>query len=519
MTPLMVAGQVRALESLAMSRGETAGKLMERAGRGVVEAMVDWRPGLDEGEHRAAVLCGPGNNGGDGFVIARLLKEGGWEVDLFLAGDERKLPEDASVNARKWRWMRADVIPLSAERFQPEFYDVVVDAMFGAGLSRPLEGAAAEAAALLDRPRRKFAVVAVDAPSGLCMDSGKVLGARAVRADLTVTFQVARPGLYLDRGPEHCGDVAVADIGLPLAAYARQREQDEGAEPSLELVDRIEPALLAKRGDGHKYAYGHAFIVAGPSGAGGAARLAARAALRVGAGLVTLGCNKNAVAENAARLDAVMIGKLPDAKALAAFLEDERINAWCIGPGHGVGKPTRDDVLQIAAAGRALVLDADALTSFEGMADDLFAAIGPQTVLTPHLGEFRRIFPDLAEGLEAPAESGPAYSRVDAVREAAARAGAVVLLKGAATVIASPDGSAAIHAASYGRSAPWLATAGAGDVLAGTITGLMARGLGPEAAACTAAWLHVEAARKAGPGLIAEDLPDALPAVFRDMGL
>lgn len=274
---------------------------------------------------------------------------------------------------------------------------------------------------------------------------------------------------------------------------------------------------LRKSADTHKYAHGHALILSGPMGRSGAARLAARGALRVGAGVVTVAAPGPAMMECATQLTAIMLRKCDDADGLAALLEDDRINALCLGPGLGQDR-ARPLVEALGGGGikpRPTVLDADALTAFADDPEALFAHLHPQCVLTPHAGEFGRLFPDIAEKLEAPASKGPTYSKVDATRGAAKRAGCVVLFKGPDTVIASPDGHAAINSAAYDRAAPWLATAGSGDVLAGIITGLLARGFGVMQAAETGAWLHVEAALEFGPGLIAEDLPEALPAVFR----
>ena len=300
----------------------------------------------------------------------------------------------------------------------------------------------------------------------------------------------------------------------------------------------IDPTEITKGYGNHKYTHGHALILSGPPGHTGAARLAARGALRIGAGLVTVGAEPAAIPEHAARLDAIMLREVADAAVLADMLTDMRINALCLGPGLGLdaraeelvrmaldgcraeARPTGADVGRASARqpSRSLVLDADALTILSRH-PDLFAALHENCVLTPHGGEFARLFPDIAEKLAAPATKGPAYSKVDATREAAARAGCVVLFKGPDTVIADPSGRCSINSAHYDRAAPWLATAGAGDVLAGFITGLLARGFAPMQAAETAAWLHVECARKFGPGLIAEDLPEQLPAVFRDLGL
>lgn len=276
---------------------------------------------------------------------------------------------------------------------------------------------------------------------------------------------------------------------------------------------------LAKGRDTHKYAHGHALILSGGPGRGGAARLAARGVLRIGAGLVTLACPQSALWENAARLDAVMVRVIDGAPGLRELLEDERLNAVGLGPGLGLGVDTQQLVLAALDAKRPTVLDADALTRFERNPQVLFDALHEECVLTPHAGEFRRLFPDIAEMLDAPATTGPAYSKVDATREAAARAGCTVLFKGPDTVIADQTGRCSINSAHHDRAAPWLATAGSGDVLTGFITGLLARGVMPMEAAETAAWLHVECALSFGPGLIAEDLAEELPKVFRSLGL
>ncbi len=533
MTELLTAERMRAIEGAAIAEGAVTGlDLMERAGRGVVAALLAERPERAARASRAAVLCGPGNNGGDGFVVARLLHARGWEVEVFLYGRDPgeidRLPPDAAANARRWAAL-GPIRALDAHPLPPDA--LVIDALFGTGLTRPLGPDLARRLAAEDvafRPPRDL--VAVDAPSGLCLDSGRVLGeAGALRVGLTVTFHAPKLGHYLAEGPALCGALRVVDIGL----------SDPGGAAPVALLPRPDepPAeALAKRGAGHKYDHGHVLVLAGGVGRGGAARLAARAALRVGAGLVTVGCPPAALIENAARLDAVMLRPLADPQALAAALDDPRIAALCLGPGLGADRAralvpaalapqaqsdarSEEPGPSAARPPRGVVLDADALTAFEADPEALWAHTHPRCVLTPHDGEFARLFPDLAAPLRAPARAGPAPSRVDAVRAAAARAGAVVLLKGPDTVIAAPDGAASVHSAAYARAAPWLATAGAGDVLAGLIAGLLARGCAPRPAAEAAAWLHVEAARAAGPGLIAEDLPEALPGVFRDLGL
>ncbi|MFZ5751136.1 MAG: NAD(P)H-hydrate dehydratase [Pseudomonadota bacterium] len=531
MTELLTAAQMRAIERTAIAGGAVSGlELMERAGRGVVEAILaEWpdlgaagalprTPGYwDEEEaperRRAVVLCGPGNNGGDGFVVARLLKERGWAVEVFLCGDPERLPPDARANHERWRAMGA-VAPLDgrsfAQRVVPARCDLVIDALFGTGLARPVDlPLGALAPAREEGAGRR--VVAIDLPSGIDSDSGRVIGdaANCVMADLTVTLHALKLGHVLAAGPEHAHRVRLRDIGLGPGA-ARP------ATPAAVTLAAPDRTVAQKRPD-HKYGHGHALILSGPSGRGGAGRLAARGALRIGAGLVTLGCPPEAIPENAARLDSVMLRAVTDGDALAAALADRRINAFCLGPGMGTGAREAGLVAAALASARATVLDADALTL---LARDpaLFAALHDRCVLTPHAGEFARLFPDIAERLAAPAPRGPAHSKVDATRAAAARAGCVVLFKGPDTVIADPSGRCAVHAACYERAAPWLATAGSGDVLAGFITGLLARGFDPMPGAETAAWLHAECARRFGPGLIAEDLPEQVPGVLRDLG-
>jgi hydroxyethylthiazole kinase-like uncharacterized protein yjeF len=572
MTELLTAAQMRAIEQAAIASGEVTGlELMERAGRGVVEAIFAEWPELQAGSFRAVVLCGPGNNGGDGFVVARLLKEWGCGVEVFLYGTPEGMPPDARVNYERWVGMgevRAledygaltVVGNIAALGPAPGYDPLIVDAIFGIGSVRPSQGQLAEVLNhvhhIAEYERTK--VVAIDLPSGLCADSGCKIGQTA-GASLTVTFHGLKVGQLLGDGPLHCGKVKVCDIGLASFRVKGMREdgneelervRDKGdlanAEwriPKIGVRLNSNPRRPWKWSHAHKYTHGHALILSGPPGHGGAGRLAARGALRIGAGLVTVGCPPEAVAENAARLDAVMLRAVADGEVLARALEDGRINALCLGPGMGTGEReaglvaaalgvpvpglTRDlaaGAAQVAGGGpgsspgRGLVLDADALTILS-RSPDLFAALHKTCVLTPHAGEFARLFPDIAAKLEAPATKGPAYSKVDATREAAARTGCVVLFKGPDTVIAAPDGTCAINSAHYDRAAPWLATAGSGDVLAGFIAGLLARGFAPFDAACTAAWLHVECARSFGPGLIAEDLPEELPKVLRALGV
>ncbi|SPH20844.1 Bifunctional NAD(P)H-hydrate repair enzyme Nnr [Ascidiaceihabitans donghaensis] len=550
MTELLTASQMRALEQAAIASGEVTGlELMERAGQGVVEAIfeewpafapaagVDWGPAPkppgylkqeEKGPWRAVVLCGPGNNGGDGFVVARLLAGFGWAVDVFFYGDVERLPADARVNYERWSEVGSvhlwndDAIEgrldgfVSGDRSSFE-HQLVVDALFGVGLTRNMpvdterarHGFVPTVTHTPQSERPKY--VAIDLPSGLCSDSGVNRG--AFPTDLTVTFHRPKLGHYLfgdnhfGGGPSLCNQVSVIDIGL---------ESSRADQPVLLMDSKNLAAKLSKNSCEHKFNHGSALVLSGGSGRTGAARLAARGALRIGAGLVTLGVPPAAQLEVAGHVTALMVKRVADADGLAEVLQDKRLNALCLGPGLGLER-ARALVPVALAAGRASVLDADALSTFADDPRTLFDMAHKRCVLTPHGGEFARLFPDLAEKLNAPAEKGPAYSKVDATREAAARAGCVVLFKGPDTVIADPSGRCSVHAAAYDRAAPWLATAGAGDVLAGFITGLLARGFAPMQAAETATWLHVECARSFGPGLIAEDLSEQLPHVFREL--
>lgn len=502
---VLTAAQMRALEGAAMRDGVASLELMERAGNGVVRAISAWLAG--EGglcpppaappevfgqKRRALVICGPGNNGGDGYVVARLLAGAGWQVEVVRFGPIDGLSPEARANMARC----ADIGLVPGEAVPGGAFDLAVDAGFGIGVRQPFRAPEVLRVGLA-RARWR---VAVDLPSGLCSDTGRA-GDGVSAVDLTVTFHAPKAGHVIGAGPDLCGALAIADIGL--APW-----QDEPSAPPLPRLV-APPAGVAKRG-GHKFDHGAALVVTGGMGRTGAARLAARGALRVGAGLVTLAAPGAAMLECAGQISALMLRRCDDAGALEALMADARITALCLGPGLGLAR-ARALVPAALRLRRACVLDADALSAFEHTPDALFAQLHPGCVLTPHGGEFARLWPDLARNWRGGA------SKIDSARAAAERAGAVVVLKGADTVIAAPDGQVAVQVAGYGRAAPWLATAGAGDVLAGLITGLMARGQGGFAAAQAGVWLHLEAARGFGPGLIAEDLPDLLPQVLRGL--
>ena len=488
MLELLTVEEMAEADRLAIEEGVPGADLMEAAGRAVADEVSRRFPDAAT----VAVLCGPGNNGGDGFVAARHLAERGYKVRLGFSDDESRLPAEAAAMAKRFGGKR--------ETLSPDLLtgaDVVVDALFGAGLGRPVTG---DLAALIDAANASgLPIVAVDVPSGIDGTTGEVKGA-AINAMATVTFFRLKPGHLLLPGRSHCGELSVADIGIPDSVLAAIRPKTFANEPALWLAQYPWP-----KPESHKYARGHAVVVSGPLWSTGAARLGARGALRVGAGLVTVASPRDALAVNAEQLTAIMVREADDARALTQLLADPRKNALLIGPGVGVGERTKTMVLAALASQAAIVLDADALTAFAGDQGALFSAIRSRAapvVFTPHDGEFARLFGDLA--------SLPKLYRA---RVAAVRSGAIVVLKGADTVVAAPDGMASINA----TTSPWLATAGTGDVLGGMVLGLLAQGMPGFEGASAAVWLHGAAARAFGPGLIAEDLPEMLPIVLRDL--
>jgi NAD(P)H-hydrate epimerase len=474
---VLTTAQMAAADAFAVSNGTPSLALMENAGRAVADAVVArFKPCA------VTVLCGPGNNGGDGFVVARLLDEEGFTVRVAHDADHQG---DAKVMSERWKGARVALTPDALDGAK-----LVVDALFGAGLSRPLEAAPAQLVeALNDLP-----VVAIDVPSGVSGDSGEPLGAVCVHAVLTVTFFRKKPAHLLLPGRALCGKIVLADIGIPAEAAQSNLHENTPA-----LWRFPHPRL-----DAHKYDRGHCLVVSGPAHATGAARLAARGALRIGAGLVSVASHPDAMAVNATHLTAIMLKPFEDADGLAALLADKRLNAVVIGPGLGVGGETRELVMAVLKSGAAVVLDADALTSFRDDPDALFNRLHDLCVLTPHAGEFERLFPGLLD---------EAVGKVEAARTAATRAHCTVLLKGGDTVIADKSGRCAVNA----NAPPTLATAGAGDVLSGFIAGLLAQKMIAFDAAACGAWLHGDAAARFGAGLIAEDLPEMLPAVLKGL--
>lgn len=477
-------------DRLTIAAGTPGFALMMSAGQAVAEAAMDM---VEDGP--ILVVAGRGNNGGDGFVAAAELAARGREVSVILLCERDSLQGDAASAAKGWKY---PVLPFNPQAIGKP--SLIVDALFGAGLNRPVKGEPHE---MIEAVNANGApVLAVDLPSGINGTSGATMGV-AVRATETVTFFRKKPAHLLLPGRVHCGRVRVADIGIAPDVLEEIRPQTFENVPQSWQTRFPVPQI-----DGHKYARGHVVVVSGDIASTGAARLAARGSLRAGAGLVTVASPVNALAVNASALTAVMVRAIDNVVQFAELLNDIRLNACLIGPGAGVSGRTRDLVHTALSAKRRLVLDADALTSFAEAPDRLFEAIKVSgdldVVLTPHEGEFPRLFSDSSN-------KHPNRSKLERVRDAAERSGAVVLLKGPDTVVAAPDGRATIAA----NAPPWLATAGAGDVLAGIIAGMLAQGVPAFEAASIAVWMHGEGAREAGPGLIAEDLPEVLPAVFR----
>lgn len=485
---LLTPRQMGEADRLTIAGGVAGTVLMENAGRAVADAIGRrWSP------RPVAVLCGPGNNGGDGFVTARILAERGWTVRLALLGDRAALTGDAAWAASRWP---GQVAALGVGVLDGAA--LVVDAVFGAGLARAVEGTAAAVIGALEE--RGLPVVAVDVPSGIDGTSGEIRGV-APKARLTVTFFRRKPGHLLLPGRLHCGETIVAQIGIAASVLDAVAPDSAANHPALWLHE-FPWAETA----GHKYSRGHA-LVAGGAVMTGAGRLAARAAARVGAGLVTVAAPEPVFTIYAGALTGVIVAPIAGPGDFDALLADQRRNAALIGPGAGVGPETRAKALKILAAGKRAVLDADALTVFADRPADLFDAIRAPCVLTPHEGEFARLFDNSQSKLD---RGKLDRGKLDRARRAARSSGAAVLLKGPDTVIAAPDGRAVVNE----NAPPELATAGSGDVLAGIVLGLLAQRMPEFEAACAAAWLHGEAARRFGAGLVAEDLIDALPAAL-----
>jgi ADP-dependent NAD(P)H-hydrate dehydratase / NAD(P)H-hydrate epimerase len=477
---LLTVSEMKEADRLAIEDGVPSGDLVEAAGIAVCRSIQRaFSP------TSTAVLCGPGLNGADGFVVARVLSNAGWSVRVGLYGSVDDLVGEAAAAAKRW-----DGPIEQASRSMVEESGLVVDALFGAGLNRDLDGPTINLVQAIQARASSGAlkVVAIDMPSGVDGDTGQIRGA-AVPATLTVTFHRAKPGHYLLPGREYRGELRVADIGIPASTLDRI-----GPTQGLNLPTVWSGALPVPSTGDHKYRRGHA-VVAGGDVLTGAAWLAAMAARRIGAGLLTITASAKVTYIYRSSLPGCLVLDCDGSEDFADALNDPKRNAILVGPGHGVSKRTKAYAEAALSTGKAVVLDADALTMFEGQFEELAFRIGGPLVITPHDGEFARLFPDLVE-----------LGKLERAREAANRLGGVVVLKGPDTIIAEPGGRALIN----DNGPPSLATGGTGDVLAGTILGLLAQGMPAFEAAAAAVWLNGAAANEVGPGLIAEDLPPAL---------
>lgn len=483
---LLTTDQMAQADRVTIASGTPGPLLMERAGHAVAQAVMQrWAP------RPVLVLCGPGNNGGDGYVVARRLAEADWPVRVAALVPRENLVGDAAHHAALWRGPIEPLTPTALDGAA-----LVVDALFGAGLSRTLEGAALQT--LTAAAARKMTIIAIDVPSGVMGDNGTNMG--AVPSQLTVTFFRKKPGHLLQPGKGLCGEILVADIGTPASVFDQIKVNTFENDPVLWM-----DALPGLQPQSNKYTRGHALVWGGWPMTG-AARLAARAAARVGAGLTTVAVPEAALTVYATALTSVMVKPIGRPEDLDALLGDSRYCGLLIGPGAGVDPETRARVLAMLHTGRAIVLDADALSTFKDDPQTLFTSLACKRsggcVITPHEGEFRRLFEGAID---------MRGDKLNRARAAAAETGAIVVLKGSDTVIAAPDGRAVVNA----NAPPTLATAGTGDVLAGMVLGLLTQGMDPFLAAAAAVWLHGAAAAHFGPGLMAEDLPDRLPAVLR----
>jgi ADP-dependent NAD(P)H-hydrate dehydratase / NAD(P)H-hydrate epimerase len=478
-TEVLTVPQMTKADQLTIAAGISGVELMENAGAAVArEIIARWPP------CQVAVLCGPGNNGGDGFVVARHLLAAGYHVRLALLGATESLKGDAAHHA--------GLCSVSAEAMTPDVLEnaqLVVDALFGSGLTRPIEGPALD---VLNVAQKQAPIVAIDVPSGVLGDTGEALG--AVQSALTITFSRKKPGHLLFPGRRLAGEIVVADIGTSQHIIDKTVPNVFENAPSLW---RRELPLLSD--DSHKYSRGHALIWGGYPTTG-AARLAARATARMGAGLTTVAFASIALPIYTSALTSIMVRPIDGSAEFSELLTEKRFTAFLIGPGSGIGAETKAKALAMLWTQKPTVLDADALTSFQSIPSDLDGAIKGPCVLTPHEGEFARLFDD----------TGDKLSRA---RAAARRCGATIILKGADTIIAAPDGRAIINS----NAPPTLATAGSGDVLAGFVTSLLAQGMNSFLASAAAVWMHGAAGTLFGPGLIAEDLPEILPQVLREL--
>ena len=491
MHELLTPRQMALADQLTIDGGTPGINLMESAGAFLAKVTQAHFADAD----RVLVVCGPGNNGGDGFVLARLLSEAGFAVELNIPLGTGKINGDAKIAFER---LPREVSQADAPEW--DSYELIVDALFGAGLAKDIEGELGKTVSSINASPAR--IMAVDLPSGINGETGALCG-NAVISDVTATFFRLKPGHLLLPGRSHCGLTEVGQIGIQNAVL-----DEVGAKTFHNTPALWEACLPIHHITQHKYSRGHTLAVSGPITKSGAARLMASAALRMGSGLVTLASSAEVLAIHAARLDSVMFAQAGNADELRQLFADSRLDCICMGPGMPPDDTTRASVSQALEANKNTVLDAGGLTAFEGQQDALLNQISSHqrsVVITPHPGEFERLFPDLAK----------MASRLEMARQAALVLSATIVLKGPDTIVADGDGRAAIAS----NAPPWLATAGSGDVLTGMIAGLMAQGMRGFKAACAAVWIHGEAASIIGSGLVSSDMDYGIQQVIRSRRL
>ncbi|HWD11909.1 NAD(P)H-hydrate dehydratase [Pseudochrobactrum sp. sp1633] len=496
---LLTPDEMGQADRITIAGGIDSYDLMQSAGQAVYkECMRLWPEAL-----RIAVLCGHGNNGGDGYVVARLYRQSGRQTYCFF-----DLPPHDYTDARQalddYRAEGGDTLPLS--KFDPLEFDLIIDAFYGAGLARDITGAIADCIDALNQSGKS--VCAIDLPSGVSGLTGQVMGI-AVQAEHTVTFFRKKPGHLLQPGRAFCGDVHVCDIGIEPSVLRTISVCLYENRPEL-----WRDVLPVTQTNAHKFTRGHVAVFSGGMLSTGAARLSAAAAARSGAGLVTMIAPHDALSVHAAHLTGTMLHALGETADILRFIRVRKVKAAVLGPAFGDLPRARELICALLAdandeaALKYLVIDADGITAFKDQSQMLFSAAEQSdcaVVLTPHEGEFQRLFGEQVDG---------AAGKVEKARQAAKLSHCIVINKGPDTVIAAPDGRAAINS----NGTALLATAGSGDVLTGIIAGLCAQGMPAFEASCAAAWIHAETANcfaeTAPVGMIAEDMPELILKVW-----
>jgi len=472
-------------DQMTIASGVPSIELMENAGKAVFNNIPI--KNID----RVLLLIGPGNNGGDGFVVARLLIEIGISVDIFFYNNG-KISNDCKINKDK-----IDSQSFISEIRNYSSYSYVIDALFGTGFTRKIPSQLEKIFSIVKK--NKIPVYAIDIPSGINGNSSIVNG-DCLECVKTITFFNKKKCHYLYPGKNFCGEVIVEDIGIKTDVFKEMMPKIRNNNPELWIKEFPFPSSFD-----HKYSRGLLIINCGPIYKTGAARLAGRSAMRVGAGAVKLICDDEAAKVLEPQISVELISVVKEKNEIQQIFKDRKVSSILVGPGNGVNDETKSRTLLALAFVKHVVIDADAITCFEKNPKELFVDTYPHTILTPHEGEFRRLFGDEIASIE---------DKVVKTVEASKLAGSIVVLKGADTIIANPEGQAVINSS----EAPYLATAGSGDVLAGIIASLVGDNkMSAFNAACAGTWIHSKLGELIGAGLIAEDLIDNIPLIIKKL--